>query len=57
MKFLVGIIGAVIFAVIAWPAISVLNIEIEWLRYAIFGIVGFIGFSVAQTIYGITKKK
>ncbi|MCL2841760.1 MAG: hypothetical protein FWE05_13450 [Defluviitaleaceae bacterium] len=56
MKFLVGIIGAVIFAVITWLVVGVLNIETGWLTHAIAGVVTFTGFSIAQAIYDKVKK-
>jgi len=57
MKFLFGVLGAVIFAIIAWLAMDALGLESEWLRYAIAGILTFAGWTIAQAIYGKVKKK
>ena len=56
MKFIVGIVGAVIFALIAWLVIGALGMEDGWLTYSIAGVVAFIGFSIAQAAYGKVKK-
>ncbi|MCL2528018.1 MAG: hypothetical protein FWE42_06300 [Defluviitaleaceae bacterium] len=57
MKFLFGVLGAVIFAIIAWVAVNALGLENEWLRYAIAGILTFTGWTIAQGIYGKVKAK
>ena len=57
MRFLMGILGAVIASMIAWAVNRMLNVENEWLTYVIAGVVAFIGFSIAQAIYDKVKKK
>jgi len=57
MKFLVGVLGAIIFAVLAWVTIIVLDIDRGWLTYTVAGVITFIGFSIAQVIYDKAKSK
>jgi len=58
MKFLVGILGAVVFAAIAALIFNALDWNFaSWVEGAIFGAVGFVGFSIVQAIYGQAKKK
>ena len=57
MKFLFGVLGAIVFAIVAWFAINALGLEIEWLRYAIAGILTFAGWTTAQAIYDKTRQK
>ena len=57
MKFIVGLVGAVIFTLIAWLVIGALGMEDGWLTYTIAGVVAFIGFSIAQVVYDKVKKK
>ena len=58
IKFLVGVLGAIIFAAIAWfVMVSVLDMEQGVLQYIIAGVVTFFGFSIAQEIYKRATKK
>ena len=57
MKFIAGLLGAIIFAVIAWLVIGAIDVETGVLTYVIAGVVTFIGFSIAQVIYEKIKKK
>ena len=57
IKFLIGILGAVVVAVPAWLIMYALFENIEWFHYAIAGIVAFVGFSIAERIYSHMKKK
>ena len=56
MKFLVGILAAVVVGVIAGLAMFALDIEAGFLSYAIVGILGFGGFSLAQAAYDKVRK-
>ena len=50
MRFLCGLIGAIIFAFIAWAAIGVIGMT-GWFTYIAAGIVAYAGFSIAQWIH------
>jgi len=50
MNFLCGILGAIIFAALAWIAIGAVGIA-GWVTYIIAGAVAYAGFSLAQWLY------
>jgi uncharacterized membrane protein YeaQ/YmgE (transglycosylase-associated protein family) len=58
MKHVVGILGAVVFSVIAaLLLLHVFNIETDWLFYIIIGIAGYTGLCITEMIYSKVKKK
>ena len=58
MKFLVGILGAAVFAALAALIFNAADWNLASLiEGAIFGAVGLVGFFIVQAIYGQVTKK
>ena len=58
MKFLVGLLGAVVFAAIVWTVMLLaLDMEMGVLQHIVGGTTTFFGFAIAQAIYEKKKKR
>jgi len=57
LKFLVGFIGAFVFAAISWFVLSALEVDRGWLTFVITGVATLVGYTIAQVIYDKVAKK
>lgn len=52
MKIVLGLVGAVVFAAIAFGVFHFTNMEIvDWMQWVIVGVAALLGFSIFQVIY------